>query len=73
MVIFISIAIFVTGILVVGIDAFEMLRLAVVLAIAAIPEGLLIAVTLILVIGMRSILRRRGLVKKLLAVETLAR
>lgn len=49
----------------------EMLRVSIVLAIAAIPEGLLIAVTVILVVGMRKILKRRGLVKKLLAVETL--
>jgi len=67
----ISILIFVVGILVHQISVLEMLRLAVVLAIAAIPEGLLIAVTMILVIGMRSILKRKGLVKKLLAVETL--
>ena len=49
----------------------EMARVAVILAIAAIPEGLLIAVTVILVIGMRKILKRQGLVKRLLAVETL--
>jgi Ca2+-transporting ATPase len=49
----------------------EMARVAVILAIAAIPEGLLIAVTVILVIGMRRILKRQGLVKRLLAVETL--
>jgi Ca2+-transporting ATPase len=54
-----------------GIGFLEMVKVAVVLAIAAIPEGLPIAVTMILVIGMRAILRRRGLVKKLLAVETL--
>ncbi|MFY9133860.1 MAG: HAD-IC family P-type ATPase, partial [Bacillota bacterium] len=49
----------------------DMARVAVILAIAAIPEGLLIAVTVILVIGMRRILKRQGLVKRLLAVETL--
>jgi len=43
-----------------------MARVAVILAIAAIPEGLLIAVTVILVIGMRRILKRQGLVKRLL-------
>ena len=48
-----------------------MLRTAIILAIAAVPEGLLIAVTVILVLGMRKILKRSGLVKKLLAVETL--
>ncbi len=49
----------------------DMLRVSIILAIAAVPEGLLIAVTIILVLGMRKILRRKGLVKKLLAVETL--
>jgi Ca2+-transporting ATPase len=49
----------------------DMLRMAIILAIAAVPEGLLIAVTVILVLGMRKILRRNGLVKRLLAVETL--
>jgi len=46
-----------------------MLRTSIILAIAAVPEGLLIAVTVILVLGMRKILKRNGLVKKLLAVE----
>ena len=75
LVVIISIFIFLSGILfksdfsLAGILA--MSRLSVVLAIAAIPEGLLIAVTIILVIGMRAILRCKGLVKKLVAVETL--
>ncbi|NTW73157.1 MAG: HAD-IC family P-type ATPase, partial [Eubacteriaceae bacterium] len=54
-----------------GREFFEMLRTSIILAIAAVPEGLLIAVTVILVLGMRKILKRNGLVKKLLAVETL--
>jgi len=70
MVVAITIGIFVTGV-VSGLDALEMVKTSIVLAIAAIPEGLLIAVTMILVLGMRGILRRQGLVKKLLAVETL--
>lgn len=49
----------------------SMVRVSIILAIAAVPEGLLIAVTVILVLGMRKILKRNGLVKKLLAVETL--
>jgi Ca2+-transporting ATPase len=49
----------------------DMLRTSIILAIAAVPEGLLIAVTVILVLGMRKILKRSGLVKRLLAVETL--
>lgn len=57
--------------LIMGREFFEMLRTSIILAIAAVPEGLLIAVTVILVIGMRKILKRNGLVKRLLAVETL--
>ncbi len=69
-VIVVTIGIFLIG-LVTGRPPLEMIRVAIILAIAAIPEGLLIAVTVILVIGMRKILRRKGLVKKLLSVETL--
>lgn len=54
-----------------GVQFLQMVRMAVVLAIAAIPEGLPIAVTMILIIGMRATLRRKGLVKRLLAVESL--
>jgi Ca2+-transporting ATPase len=57
--------------LIMGREFFDMLRTSIILAIAAVPEGLLIAVTMILVLGMRKILKRNGLVKKLLAVETL--
>jgi Ca2+-transporting ATPase len=63
-------AILVTG-LIMGGEFLDMLRTSIILAIAAVPEGLLIAVTVILVIGMRKILKRNGLVKRLLAVETL--
>ena len=70
MVVALSVIIFVAGVLS-GTGTLEMLRVSVILSVAAIPEGLLIAVTMILVIGMRAILRRKGLVKKLLAVETL--
>jgi Ca2+-transporting ATPase len=63
-------AILITG-LVLGARFLDMLRTSIILAIAAVPEGLLIAVTVILVLGMRKILKRNGLVKKLLAVETL--
>ncbi|MFM2106253.1 MAG: hypothetical protein RL338_1285 [Chloroflexota bacterium] len=63
------------AILLVGVTAgrepLEMLRTSIVLAIAVVPEGLIIAVTAILVLGTRRILARRGLVRRLLAVETL--
>jgi Ca2+-transporting ATPase len=70
LVLIISLAIFATGVIL-SYDTLEMVRMAVVLAIAAIPEGLIIAVTMILAIGMRKTLQRNGLVKRLLAVETL--
>ncbi|MDD5038414.1 MAG: HAD-IC family P-type ATPase, partial [Dehalococcoidales bacterium] len=65
-----TVAILITG-LIQGHEFLDMLRTSIILAIAAVPEGLLIAVTVILVFGMRKILKRNGLVKKLLAVETL--
>ena len=65
-----TLAILIAG-LVMGREFLDMLRTSIILAIAAVPEGLLIAVTVILVLGMRKILKRNGLVKKLLAVETL--
>ncbi len=65
-----TLAILAAGLLL-GREFLDMLRTSIILAIAAVPEGLLIAVTVILVLGMRKILRRNGLVKKLLAVETL--
>jgi len=70
LVIGICILIFTTGLLL-KFDILQSIELSIVLAIAAIPEGLIIAVTMILVIGMRAILRRNGLVKRLLAVEIL--
>lgn len=65
-----TLAILIAGLLM-GREFLDMLRTSIILAIAAVPEGLLIAVTVILVLGMRKILKRNGLVKKLLAVETL--
>ncbi len=65
-----TVAILTTG-LILGGGFLDMLRTSIILAIAAVPEGLLIAVTVILVLGMRKILKRNGLVKRLLAVETL--
>lgn len=49
----------------------EMVRFALILSVAAIPEGLPIAVTVILSIGMKRVLQHKGLVKKLLSIETL--
>src|SRR3990167_9091974 len=54
-----------------GIAFFEIFIVAIALAVAAIPEGLIVAVTVVLAIGMQRILRYQGLVRKLLAAETL--
>ena len=70
LVIGVTLLILLTG-LMSGRDPLDMVRVAIVLAIAAVPEALPIAVTIIQVIGMRKILKRNGLVEKLSAVETL--
>lgn len=50
---------------------FEMFETAVAIAVAAIPEGLLVSVTVVLAIGMQRILKKKALVRKLAAAETL--
>ncbi len=44
---------------------------SVALAVSAIPEGLLIGLTVVLAVGMQRILKRKGLIRKLLSAETL--
>jgi len=66
----ISLFIFIVGVLHKE-NPLEMFRMTVILSIAAIPEGLPIAITVILALGMRKILKRNGLVKTLLSIETL--
>jgi Ca2+-transporting ATPase len=56
---------------IVGRDVEEMFIASVALAVSAIPEGLLVGLTVVLAIGMQRILARRGLVKSLLSAETL--
>ncbi|MFH1657392.1 MAG: HAD-IC family P-type ATPase [bacterium] len=53
-------------------DRFEkMFTTAIAVAVAAIPEGLPVAMTVILALGMQRILKKKGLVRNLLAAETL--
>ncbi len=54
-----------------GNDPVEMVILAIAVAVAATPSGLPAAVTVVLAIGMETILKRGGLVRHLLAAETL--
>ncbi len=65
-----TLAVFLVGLLT-GRPAFEMFLTAVALAVSTIPEGLLISTTAVLAIGMVRILQRKGLVRRLLAAETL--
>ncbi len=62
--------IFAVGILRGG-EIADMLLLSIAIAVAAMPEGLPAAVTVTLTIAMEAILRKGGLVKNLLAAETL--
>ncbi len=54
-----------------GIGFAEMFITAVAVAVAAIPEGLPVAMTVILALGMQRILKKGGLVRKLSSAETL--
>jgi len=49
----------------------EVFTTSVALAVSSIPEGLIVSLTVVLAIGMQKILKRRGLVRKLAAAETL--
>lgn len=54
-----------------GKDFITMFTTAVAVAVSAIPEGLPVAITVILAIGMQKVLRKKGLIRKLSSAETL--
>ena len=69
----ISLFIFILGVLLRSgqYDVFQMFETAVAIAVGAIPEGLVISLTVILAVGTQYILKRKSLVRKLVAAETL--
>ncbi len=69
-VVVLAVAIFLFGYFTEG-NVVKMFTVAIAVAVSAIPEGLAVAVTIILAVGMQRILKRRALVRKLLAAETL--
>lgn len=69
-IIIISVFIFIVGILR-GREYFEMFLTSVSIAVAAIPEGLLTVITIVLSIGVQKMAKRKAIIKKLAAVETL--
>ena len=68
--IFLSLLVFVFGFLT-GRDFWQMAELSAILLVAIIPEALLIVITLVLVLAMRDSLKKKALIRKILAVETL--
>lgn len=54
-----------------GKPLFEMFLTSVAIAVAALPEGLPIALTVILAVGVERLAKKNGVVRKLLAAETL--
>ncbi|OGE75536.1 MAG: hypothetical protein A3C85_03590 [Candidatus Doudnabacteria bacterium RIFCSPHIGHO2_02_FULL_48_21] len=66
----VSLAIFVVGIAE-GQRLVDMAKTTIAVAVAAIPEGLPAAISIILAVSSQNILKRKGLVRKLVAAETL--
>ncbi|MCR4278884.1 MAG: HAD-IC family P-type ATPase [bacterium] len=54
-----------------GYDPKEMFLIAVAVAVSAVPEGMPIALTVILAVGVERLAKKNGVVRKLLAAETL--
>jgi len=66
----ITVLIFVLG-EILGYEPLQMFTTSVAVAVAAIPEGLVVTLTVILSLGMQRILKKKALVRTLLAAETL--
>jgi len=66
----VTLVIFFEGILT-GENFLEMFTTSIAMAVAAVPEGLPVAMTVILALGMQRIFKKKGLARKLVAAETL--
>lgn len=66
----VALAIFIIG-MIQGREIFDMLLTSISLAVAAIPEGLPAIVTIILALGVQKMAKRKAIIRKLPAVETL--
>jgi len=67
---FVCVLIFFEG-LIKGKEFVEMFTTSVAVAVSAIPEGLPVAITIILALGMQKVLKKKGLIRKLASAETL--
>jgi Ca2+-transporting ATPase len=52
-------------------DILQIFLTSVAVAVAAVPEGLLVSITIILALGMQRILKKQGLIRKMAVAETL--
>lgn len=68
--IFANVLVFFIGVLS-GRDVFEMFMVSVVIVVSAVPEGLIPAMAIILAIGMQRLAKKKGLVRRAVAAETL--
>ncbi|MEK7655093.1 MAG: HAD-IC family P-type ATPase [Patescibacteria group bacterium] len=65
-----TLVLFISGIFS-GIAIKDMFLIAVAVAVSAVPEGLPVAVTVILAVGVERLAKKKGVVRKMLAAETL--
>lgn len=70
LIVVLTLSVFVIG-LITGKEVVEIFKTSVALAVSSIPEGLLIALTVVLAVGMQRILKKKGLVRNLVSAETL--
>ena len=85
LIIIVCLAVFVTEFIIIGVtegltfsehqvdEIIEAFEISISLAVSAVPEGLVVVITVVMSIGMKKMAARNALVRKLTAVETLGR